>query len=340
MINILKLRKLQKIEEDLSTNKEIDKSKQESQFEKNTQTEKKEVEIQEEKIEEKQVSNDFKTNEFSEKTDAKDSIEEKKVEIISNKQEENTFDLEEKTFEIESETIQSETTESCIKEENMIESEEIIEEDNFEYEEEIEKIEDTVESEDEEAKKNEKEKQLVKAAGQEIVKDDIIAKEIQMSKEESKKESDIIQLVGFYLANELYAIDITLIREIIRYNNPTRVPRSPKYVEGVINLRGQVLPVVNLRKKLNLETKEHDSLSRIIVLDLKDYLVGFSVDEVKEVIRIPSKLTQPPPEILSVAGAQYVKSIANFQDNLILILDIEKALQHQKNDKTKLNFVE
>lgn len=318
MINILKLRKLQKAEDDISQSKEQEKISSTANATSNVSERNKDSVAKEtespESIETK-IESDTSAADEQNATSQKDSYadefynkveaEEQIGEIKSDK-EETTDDK------IEIETVQT------FDQTNEIETEAIEEEAELEEESE------TDESYESETK-------IIKVEKPEIIKDDIIAKEIQISKEESKKESDIIQLVGFYLAGELYAIDITLIREIIRYNSPTRVPRAPKYVEGVINLRGQVLPVVNLRKKLNLPAKEHDSLSRIIVLDLKEYLVGFSVDEVKEVIRIPSKLTQPPPDILSVAGAQFVKAIANFQDNLILILDIEKALQHQKD---------
>lgn len=146
---------------------------------------------------------------------------------------------------------------------------------------------------------------------------------------------EIIQLVGFNLGSEYYGVEITRIREIIRMVNLTRVPRTPAYIEGVINLRGSVLPVVNLRTKVKMPKKEYDKSSRIIVVDLSGVMVGFIVDNVQEVIRIPKSATQPPPDIITGVDGKYFTAVANLNNQLLIILDIEKVLMNEEKKDAK-----
>lgn len=162
---------------------------------------------------------------------------------------------------------------------------------------------------------------------------------IGIHQDEVKKTEKIIQLVGFYLGEGYYGVDIMKVREINRMVGITKVPRAPKFIEGVINLRGSVLPVVNLRAKINMDRREHDKLTRIIVVDINGIMVGFIVDSVNEVIRIPEELTQAPPDIISSdMESRFIKSIAKIDENLLIILDIEKILSIEEQSairKTK-----
>lgn len=169
--------------------------------------------------------------------------------------------------------------------------------------------------------------------------------EVKTAEENKKEENavdikkdvleEIIQLVGFNLGSEYYGVEITKIREIIRMVSLTRVPRTPAYIEGVINLRGSVLPVVNLRTKVRMPKKEYDKSSRIIVVDLSGVMVGFIVDSVQEVIRIPKSATQPPPDIITGVDGKYFTAVASLNNQLLIILDIEKVLANEEKKEAK-----
>lgn len=136
---------------------------------------------------------------------------------------------------------------------------------------------------------------------------------------------ELIQLVSFNLEKEEYGINVLMVREIIRMLNITRVPNTPQYVEGVINLRGKVIPIINLRKKFDLMETEYDKRTRIMVMEVVGELMGFIVDEVSEVIRISDKEIQPPPPVVSSGIEQEcMAGVINQAERLLVLLDLEK----------------
>ncbi len=149
-----------------------------------------------------------------------------------------------------------------------------------------------------------------------------------MSTVDSK--TDILQLVSFNLGNEEYAVDILKVQEINRMVEITTIPNAPSYVEGVINLRGKVIPVINLRKKFGFEIKEMDTHSRIIVVDVGN-TVGLIVDSVSEVLRLSSDTVEPPPRMTGNGSADYILGIGKLQDRLLILLDIETLLKDGNN---------
>jgi purine-binding chemotaxis protein CheW len=134
---------------------------------------------------------------------------------------------------------------------------------------------------------------------------------------------EIMQLVTFKLGNEEYAVDILKVQEINRMKEITRVPNTPAYVEGVINLRGKVIPVVNLRSKFSMGERENDIQSRIMIMDIQGITMGLVVDAVSEVLRIPSNIVEPTPPMASNISTEYIKGIAKLEDRLIILLDME-----------------
>ncbi|HBA87844.1 MAG TPA: chemotaxis protein CheW [Geobacter sp.] len=136
---------------------------------------------------------------------------------------------------------------------------------------------------------------------------------------------ELIQLVSFNLEKEEYGINVLMVREIIRMLNITRVPNTPRYVEGVINLRGKVIPIISLRRKFDLMEAEYDKRTRIMVMEVVGELMGFIVDEVSEVIRISEKEIQPPPPVVSSGIEQECMSgVINQADRLLVLLDLER----------------
>ncbi|MCH7482421.1 MAG: chemotaxis protein CheW [Chloroflexi bacterium] len=136
------------------------------------------------------------------------------------------------------------------------------------------------------------------------------------------------QLVIFDLAAEAYGVDISTVREIIRMQEITRMPRTPEYVEGVINLRGKVTPVVDLRKRFGLAEAEGDSQhQRIVVVDTGTRSMGFVVDAVSEVLRVPVGSIEPPSSVVTSADSDYLVGIVKLPDRLISLLDLERLLE-------------
>jgi len=141
-----------------------------------------------------------------------------------------------------------------------------------------------------------------------------------------KQENELLQLVTFGIGEEEFGIDILKVQEIIRTMAITKVPNSPPYVEGVINLRGKVIPVIDLRGRFNMEYRSHDSHTRIIVLQIHGMIVGFVVDEVSEVLRIQSNTVEPPPPVVSGIESEYIKGVGKLDDRLLILLDLDKII--------------
>lgn len=138
---------------------------------------------------------------------------------------------------------------------------------------------------------------------------------------------DILQLVTFTLGNEDYAVDILKVQEINRMTEIAKVPNSPAYVEGVINLRGRVIPVVNLRSRFGLGDKENDERSRIMIMDIQGITLGVVVDSVSEVLRIPSNTVEPAPNMASEIGTEFIRGIAKLDDRLIILIDMDRLIE-------------
>ncbi len=134
------------------------------------------------------------------------------------------------------------------------------------------------------------------------------------------------QLVLFDLASEHYAIDSMNVREIIRMQAITKIPGAPASVEGVINLRGKVTPVMDLRKRLGLEVGQESKETRIVVVDVEGQDVGLIVDGVSEVLRIPVSVIEPTSTIVSPEEADYILGVAKLQTKLVILLDIGRLL--------------
>ncbi len=148
----------------------------------------------------------------------------------------------------------------------------------------------------------------------------------------SQGNETIYQLVSFVVENEEFGVDILKVQEIIRTVQITRVPKSPQFVEGVINLRGKIVPVIDLRSRFGIGRKEHDNETRIIVVELVDKVVGFLVDKVKEVIRVEKAIIEPPPELTSSVNANYITGVAKLTDRLLILLDLDKVLSTEEHE--------
>jgi purine-binding chemotaxis protein CheW len=135
-----------------------------------------------------------------------------------------------------------------------------------------------------------------------------------------------LQLVAFALDREEFAIPIAQIREIIRVGDITRIPQAPPHVRGVMNLRGRILPVVELRSRLGLPPAEVTSRSRVLVADAQGRTLGLLVDAVTEVVKIPERAIVPPPDDILAANANYITGVARLGSRLLILLELDQAV--------------
>lgn len=141
---------------------------------------------------------------------------------------------------------------------------------------------------------------------------------------------DLLQLVSFKLGEEEFGVDILKVQEINRLVDITKVPRAPSFVEGVINLRGKVIPIIDLRKRFGLDMKDRDKDTRIVVVDIEGSIMGMIVDAVSEVLRLPASTIEPAPEIATSIDSEYIRGVAKLEDRLLIFLDLSKVFSQQE----------
>jgi purine-binding chemotaxis protein CheW len=138
------------------------------------------------------------------------------------------------------------------------------------------------------------------------------------------------QVVVLELAGEAYGVEIGRVQEIIRMQPVTRVPNGPPCFEGVTNLRGRVIPVLDLRKRFGLEPTPPTRRSRIVVAELGEHTVGLVVDAVSEVLRVPATAVEPPSALVTTADSAYLRGVAKLDERLVLLLDLARILTPQE----------
>lgn len=140
------------------------------------------------------------------------------------------------------------------------------------------------------------------------------------------------QLVVFELANEHYGVDISAVNTIIRMQEITEVPRTPRFVEGVINLRGSIIPVIDLRKRFGLPAGETTKASRIVVVEAASQMIGMIVDAVAETLRLPCDAIEPPSPVVVSVDSEYLRGIGKQNDRLVILLDLDKVLSAKETE--------
>lgn len=158
-----------------------------------------------------------------------------------------------------------------------------------------------------------------------------------MAEENKKQDAKLKQLVTFSIGEEEFGVDILRVREIIRMLEITRVPRAPEFVEGVINLRGSVIPIIDLRKRFRLTAKENDKDTRIVVISIDNMTVGFIVDSVSQVLRIPANTIEPTPPVVAGLDSEYIEGVGKLEDRLLILLDLDRLLSSE--DKEALSQI-
>jgi len=137
-----------------------------------------------------------------------------------------------------------------------------------------------------------------------------------------------IQLVTFQISEELYGVDIMDVKEIVRVQEIRSIPNAPGYVEGLFNLRGEIIPIISLHKRFHLRKaqmgEDEELLSGFIIIDIDGMKLGVIIDKVERVVAIEAQNIQPPPQMLTGIGAEYIQGVVNRETGYLIILDIRK----------------
>lgn len=143
---------------------------------------------------------------------------------------------------------------------------------------------------------------------------------------ESEESGFAQELLTFTLGAEEYAIDILKVQEIRGYEEPTRIANSPPFIKGVVNLRGTIVPIVDMRLRFGCSSAEYNSFTVVIILNVKNRVVGVVVDSVSDVLEMPSEAVKPAPEIHSAVDAKFIMGIGNVAERMLILLDIESLI--------------
>jgi purine-binding chemotaxis protein CheW len=136
-----------------------------------------------------------------------------------------------------------------------------------------------------------------------------------------------IELLGFMLSDEQYALDILEIKEIVRLQAVTPVPRSPPWLKGIVTLRGVIVPIFDLRSRLGLAEIEHGPETRIVVVYRGEEFAGLIVDSITQVMRLPVEAIEPPPQTIGPVEAGYLRGVARFRDQLVILLNLPRVVE-------------
>jgi len=149
--------------------------------------------------------------------------------------------------------------------------------------------------------------------------------------EDSKFQEENLHLVTFELSGEEFGVDIMQVSEVIPVPKITRIPQAPECVKGLINLRGKILVVIDLNKRLGFQSKDTDSLSRILIVEVKDTVTGMLVNSVKEVMHLPLSSIEPTPEIIkSKINSEYLTGVGKVGNRLLILLNLSKVLGQEE----------
>jgi len=142
-----------------------------------------------------------------------------------------------------------------------------------------------------------------------------------------QKTSDLVQLATFYLENELFGIDALHVQEIMSYQEITSVPLAPDYVKGLINLRGQIVTVIDLRRRLGFEPLDNDTTSMNLIVQSDEGLMSVFVDQIGNVLDLKSDRLKPAPGTIRGVAVHYIQAVCQLEEELLIVLDIDSVLQ-------------
>lgn len=150
-------------------------------------------------------------------------------------------------------------------------------------------------------------------------------------------EDGSLQLVTFQLGEELYSVDIMKVKEIVKLQGIRTIPNSPDYIEGILNLRKEIIPIINLHKRFDIKesikSEEDALLGGFIILQIKDAKIGIIIDRIARVVEINRNDIQPPPQMITGIGAEYIQGVCNMKDGYLIILNTERLFNTKELQK-------
>lgn len=150
----------------------------------------------------------------------------------------------------------------------------------------------------------------------------------QKSKQTAAVTADAGQYLTLRLGEEDYAIDIMRVQEIRSYEEPTRMANSPSFIKGVINLRGVIVPIIDLRMKLNISKVDYTEFTVVIILNIKGVVTGAVVDAVSDVVTLDAQMIKPAPQFESAVDARFILGIANVGERMLIVMNMETLLSN------------
>jgi purine-binding chemotaxis protein CheW len=147
-----------------------------------------------------------------------------------------------------------------------------------------------------------------------------------VEKQSNRDRETLEQIITFKVAKENYGVEIQMVKEVLRQREITRLPKAPAFVKGVINLRGDVIPVIDLREKFGFEEEEYTDKTRVIVVEVDQKSIGMIVDSVSHVVRLAESQIEPPPALVGGVSSEFIRGVGKFDDRLVVLLNINKIL--------------
>jgi purine-binding chemotaxis protein CheW len=151
---------------------------------------------------------------------------------------------------------------------------------------------------------------------------------------------DVKQLISFMVGAEEYGLELLRVKEVIRMRQITWLPKAPASVKGVINLRGDVIPIVDLRERFGLSSQEQTAMTRVIVVEVQGRMVGMVVDSANQVVRVPADQFDPPPTVLGEASRDFITAVGKMGTTLIIVLDVDKILNTEEMKQIASSLVQ
>jgi purine-binding chemotaxis protein CheW len=142
--------------------------------------------------------------------------------------------------------------------------------------------------------------------------------------------SELKQLIGFAVGAEEYGLELLRVKEVIRMRQITWLPKAPSCIKGIINLRGDVIPIIDLRERFGLAAREQSAMTRIIVVDVEGKSVGMVVDSASQVLRVPADQFDPPPPVMGKVSRELITAVGKLGDQLIIMIDVDKILSTEE----------
>jgi purine-binding chemotaxis protein CheW len=155
---------------------------------------------------------------------------------------------------------------------------------------------------------------------------------------ERTEAADVKQFIGFTVGEEHYGLELLRVKEVIRIRQITWLPKAPTFVKGIINLRGDLIPIVDLRDKFGLAARDYIATTRVIVVEVDAKIMGLVVDSASQVIRIPAADIDPPPPVLGGGAQEYISGVGKRDEELVVLLNVDSILSQE--EKLQLGSME